>query len=128
MIPSWSKGIFWLTIAAVAGFAGGILFERQRTPTMPSAPMDPINVMRVLDKSLALDSAQHAAIAGVLSRRQAVIDSAWSALQPRMKSAVDSLQPEIARVLRPEQLVKFRELMRSSHPASTSGASKPDMR
>ena len=124
MMPSWSKGIFWLIVALVAGFAAGIVFERQRAQTMPRSPMDPINVMRVLDKSLALDSAQHAAIAGILSRRQAAIDSAWTALQSPMKAAVDSSQMEIARVLRPEQAVKFREFMRSAHPAQKDGARK----
>lgn len=127
MIPSWSKGIFWLTVATVAGFAGGIAFERQRAQTMSRSPMDPMNVMRVLDKSLALDSAQHATIVAVLSHRQAAIDSAWTVLQPRMKSAVDSSQTEITRVLRPDQVAKFRALMQSVHSAAKGGARKTDM-
>ena len=127
MIPSWSKGLVWLTVAAAAGFAGGIAFERQRAQPMSRSPMDPVNVMRLLDKSLALDSAQHAAIVAVLSRRQAAIDSAWVALQPRMKGAVDSSQMEIARVLRPDQVVKFRALMQSVHSAANGGARKTEI-
>ena len=125
MIPSWSKGIFWLAIAVIAGFAAGVGFERQRGQTMSRSPMDPINVMRVLDKSLALDSAQHAAIVAVLTHRQAAIDSAWTALQPNMRAAVDSSQMEIARLLRPDQATKFLQLIRSTHRASQGMPDKP---
>jgi hypothetical protein len=115
MIQSWTKGVLWLTVAVSAGFAGGVAFERQRVSRRSTSPMDPANVMRVLDQSLQLDSAQHVAIGAVFARRQIAIDSAWVALQPQMKAAVDSTQAEIVRLLRPAQATQFLELMRTTH-------------
>ena len=127
MIRSSVKGLIWLTVAVTAGFVGGVAFERQWVPSTTGSPMDPVNVMRALDKSLALDSAQHAAIVGILSRRQAAIDSAWIALQPGMRAAVDSSQIEIARVLRADQAAKFLELMRAKHPPTRGTMGKGEM-
>lgn len=117
MIPAWTKGVVWLGLAVGVGFAGGVAYERQRIPAPAVAPMDPVRVMHVLDSVLELDAVQHAAINAVMTRRQAAIDSAWKALRPLMKEAVDSTQFEVARLLRPDQAKKFAEFMRTSHPA-----------
>jgi hypothetical protein len=116
MIPSWGRGVLWLVVTVAAGFVAGVVFERQRGPAVSASPMDPGNVMHVLDKNLALDSTQHAAIVAVLARRQTAIDSAWKTLQPGIRAAVDSSQMEIVRVLHPDQVARFLQLIRSSHP------------
>jgi hypothetical protein len=103
-------------MAMAGGFIAGVAFERQRGQVAPASAMDPANVMHVLDSRLTLDSAQHGAIVAVLARRQADIDAAWKVLQPGLRAAVDSSQMEIVRVLHPDQVERFLQLIRSSHP------------
>jgi hypothetical protein len=124
-IPAWGRGVLWVLVAMGGGFVSGVVFERQRGQMAPASAMDPANVMHVLDSKLTLDSAQHAGVAAVLARRQAAIDSAWKILQPGIRAAVDSSQMEIVRVLHPDQVARFLQLIRSTHPPTSGVGSRP---
>jgi hypothetical protein len=108
-----------LLLAAVlgAGLVIGFQFGRTRPRAMSPAQnaMDSATMMRAFDRDLSLDSAQHASIAAVLGRRQAGIDSAWRALQPNVRAAMDSTQMEIVAILRPDQRRKFLALLHREH-------------
>ena len=114
-IPAWLKGTAVLVVTLAAGVAIGVAYERQHQ-RQAEAPMDAEHVMHHLHTDLGLDSAQQAEIAAIFARRQGSVDSAWHAMQPRMRSALDSTHAEIMKVLRPDQIAKFRKLVGAMHP------------
>jgi len=121
------RGAALLLVALAVGLFAGMGIERARMSRRLS-PMDRSALMASLDRTLALDSAQHAAIEAVLARHQAALDSAWRTVQPGVHAAIDSSQMEIVALLRPEQRRKFAELIRVSHPGMsipTPGATPP---
>jgi len=117
MTPVWLRGSALLAAVLAIGIAIGFQFGRRRTwdEGSPRHAMDSATMMNTFDRELSLDSSQHAKIAAVLQRRQAGIDSAWQALQPGVRAAMDSAQMEIVSVLRPVQREKFLTLLRSAH-------------
>ena len=117
MIPSSAKALVVLLAVLAAGIVLGRTYERRTMERASASPMNPDNVMPVLERQLALDSAQRVAIKDILSRRQSAIDEAWRSVRPSVRAAVDSSQMEIVNVLRPEQRSKFLVLLHSSHPA-----------
>ena len=120
MMRTGVRGSLLLLLVLAAGVALGDWYGRRGLVPPSPSPMEPTRMMHVFDRELGLDSAQHAAVAAVLARRQAAIDSAWRTLRPGVRAAVDSAQMEIFRVLRPDQQAKFMELLRTAHPASRS--------
>ncbi len=115
MMRPWIRGTLVLVLALGSGIALGMAVERGRTAQGDSHAMDPVVLMRTLDRELGLDSTQRTAISGVLLRRQAAIDSAWRAVRPTVRAAIDSSQMEIVGVLRPDQVSKFLTLVQSAH-------------
>ena len=117
MTPAWMRGSLLLAVVLAAGLLIGFQFGRTRPRAMTPAQngMDAATMMRVFDRDLSLDSAQHANIAAVLARRQAGVDSAWRALQPNVRAAMDSTQIEIVSMLRPDQRKKFLALLHRAH-------------
>lgn len=83
---------------------------------MPANAMEPAVLLRTFDRELSLDSSQHERIARVLSNHQRVIDSAWVAVRPVVRSAIDSAQDEIVAILTADQKVKYHQLLRAAHP------------
>jgi Spy/CpxP family protein refolding chaperone len=120
MIPASAKAVFILLAVLAAGIVLGGTYERRTMERASASPMNPDNVMPILERQLALDSAQRVAIKAIFSRRQSAIDEAWRSVQPSVRAAVDSSQMEIVNVLRPEQRTKFLVLLRSSHPATAA--------
>ena len=114
-LPPWLKGSALLAVTLAAGVIIGITYERRHERRV-EIPMDAQEVMHHLHADLGLDSAQQAAIAAIFARRQGSVDSAWHAMQPRMRSALDSTHAEIMKVLRPDQVAKFRQLVGAMHP------------
>lgn len=117
MTPAWMRGSLLLAAVLSAGLLIGYQFGRARQQGVSPASniMDSAAMMRAFDRDLSLDSAQHAGIAAVLGRRQAGIDSAWRALQPNVRAAMDSTQMEIVGYLRPDQRRKFLALLNRAH-------------
>lgn len=117
MTPAWMRGSLLLAAVLGAGLLIGYQFGRTRPQRVTPAhnAMDSAAMMRALDRDLSLDSAQHAGIAAVLGRRQAGIDSAWRALQPNVRAAMDSTQVEILGYLRPDQRQRFLALLHRAH-------------
>ena len=112
-IPASAKGTFLLAVTFTAGVAIGVVYERRQGATAV-AVTGPHDHMQHLTRELDLDAAQQRTIGEILSRGQANVDSTWHAMQPHMQAMLESTQQEIARVLRPDQLVKYQKMM-SAH-------------
>lgn len=116
MIPSWVRGSLVLLVTFGTGVATGFVAGRRQPAAMPANAMEPAVLLRTFDRELSLDSSQHERIARVLSNHQRVIDSAWVAVRPVVRSAIDSAQDEIVAILTADQKVKYHQLLRAAHP------------
>lgn len=116
MIPSWVRGSLVLLLTFGTGAAVGFAAGRRQPAAMPANAMEPAVLLRTFDRELSLDSSQHERIARVLSSHQRVIDSAWMAVRPVVRSAVDSAQDEIVAILTADQKIKYHQLLRAAHP------------
>ncbi|MDQ2930361.1 MAG: hypothetical protein M3Y05_06015 [Gemmatimonadota bacterium] len=94
----------------------GVVAGRRQPAAMSANAMEPAVLLRTFDRELSLDSSQHERIARVLSNHQRVIDSAWAAVRPVVRSAIDSAQNEIVAILTADQNVKYHQLLRAAHP------------
>lgn len=110
------RAILVLGVTLVAGVAIGVTYERHRVNERNATPMDTHHMIGALTSSLALDSAQRTAIDAILARHQASVDSTWRELHPHVRATMDSALREIAAVLRPDQLAKFRAMLENKHP------------
>ena len=114
MVPAWTKGLLLLAVTLSAGIAIGVGYERRRAPAHETAGS--LHMLERLRDRLELDSAQEAAIAAILARRQGAVDSTWHVLRPHVRATMDSTLREILGVLRPEQAAKYRQMMETRHP------------
>ena len=116
MIPSWVRGSLVLVVTLGTGMMLGFVVGRMRPAALPANAMAPAVLLRTFDRELSLDSSQHERIARVLTRHQRVIDSAWIAVRPVVRSAIDSAQMEIVAILTAQQRAKYQLLLRAAHP------------
>jgi hypothetical protein len=115
-IPTWLKGTALLAVTLAAGVIIGVSYERRNALGHDAPAMDSHHVMHRFNHQLGLDSAQHEAIAAILARRQGAVDSTWHTVQPHMRATLDSTLQEIAGVLRPDQVAKYRKMVETLHP------------
>ena len=115
-VPAWLKGTLVLGATVSAGIVIGMAYERHHSAPPAVTAMAPHVVMHRLRHDLHLDSAQHAAIAAILARRQGAVDSTWHAMQPHVRATLDSTLQEIIVVLRPDQAAKYRQMVEVMHP------------
>lgn len=114
-VPAWVKATLLLAVTLAAGVVVGVAYERHRAAAHHAVGMDAHDAMHHLARELNLDSAQQTAIAQILARHQGEVDSTWHAVQPHVRATLDSTMQEIARVLRPDQLAKYRSMMEAAH-------------
>lgn len=100
-----------LVLATVLGVIAGGIGEHIRMARPTANPMDANVLLAQMDKRLDLGPAQHDAIARILAKHQAALDSAWRATRP----GVDSAQMEIVSVLTPDQRGRYMQWMRLAH-------------
>lgn len=117
-IPGWARGTVLLAVTLAAGFGLGVTYERGRPAAHDARGMGAHDVMHHFTRVLDLDSAQQAAISQILASHQPEVDSSWHTVQPHVRATLDSTRREVASVLRPDQLEKFRKMMETAHPAS----------
>ena len=110
-VPAWVKGTLLLAVTLTTGVVIGASYERRRTPPHDAVRMDSHHVLQHLKDELGLDSAQQQAIAAILARRQATVDSTWHTMQPHVHATLDSTLQEIVAVLRPDQAAKYRTMI-----------------
>jgi ABC-type thiamine transport system ATPase subunit len=115
MSSTWMKGVLLLAATLGAGIGIGASYDRMHGMTHVER-MDHDEVMRRLDRELALDSTQHATLAAILARRQPLIDSIWGSVRPRIRAVLDTTLTEMMLQLRPDQQVKYREMVERVHP------------
>ena len=115
-MPAWAKGTLLFALTLTSGVIIGAAYERHREPPHEADGMH--HVLLRLKDELGLDSAQQNAIAAILARRQGAVDSTWHTLQPHVRATVDSTLRDIADVLRPDQLAKYRKMVESRHPGT----------
>jgi len=116
IVPAWVKGTLLLAMTLAAGVAIGVAYERQRPAVHEAVAMEAHDAMHRFTRALDLDAAQQAAIAQILARHQGEVDSTWHAVQPHVRATLDSTQQEIVGVLRPDQIVKYQQMMEAAHP------------
>jgi Spy/CpxP family protein refolding chaperone len=116
-VPAWLKGTLLLGATFASGVAAGVYYERwDGQPMHGAVAMNAHDAMHRLVRDLELDATQQQAIAEILARRQKDVDATWHAMQPHVRATLESTHQEIARVLRPEQAVKFRKMIDALHP------------
>ena len=118
MTPTWVKGSILLLATLGSGIGLGAAYRHHTAirPHMIVARMDSADVLRRLDRELHLDPAQHAAIAAVISRRQATIDSLWASVHPTVRAVVESTILEMMQQLRPDQVARYKKMVEEVHP------------
>lgn len=116
-VPTWVRAALVLAVTLGAGVAAGVAYERHRAAAHQAVGREAHDAMHHFARELNLDSAQQTAIAQILARHQREVDSTWHAVQPHVRATLDSTRQEIAAVLRPDQLAKYRSMMETAHPA-----------
>jgi hypothetical protein len=96
--------------------AAGVGYERRHPAAHEAVGVGAHEAMHRLVRDLDLDSAQQQAVSEIIARHQKDVDATWHAMQPHMRATLESTDAEIARILRPEQLVKFRSMIQTRHP------------
>lgn len=110
-----------LVAATVLGVIAGAAGEHVRLSRPASNPMDAAVLLTQMDRRLGLSASQHEAIARILAKHQAALDSAWRATRP----GVDRAQLEIVSVLNADQRARYLEWMRIAHDPRAVGGSTP---
>jgi hypothetical protein len=100
-----------LLTATIVGVLAGAAGEHARLSRPASNPMDATALLSQMDGRLGLSPSQHEAIARILARHQAALDSAWRATRP----GVDSAHMEIVSVLTADQRARYLAWMRIAH-------------
>lgn len=100
-----------LAVATALGVIAGAAGEHARLSRRAVNPMDAAVLLTQMDQRLGLSADQHIAIAHILARHQAALDSAWRATRP----GVDSAQMEIVSVLKADQRARYLAWMRIAH-------------
>jgi len=63
-----------------------------------------------LDRELKLDPQQRARIETIVEARRQRIDTLWSSVRPAVMQEIDATNAEIEKVLKPDQLEKFKAM------------------
>jgi hypothetical protein len=115
-VPTQVKGTLLLLVTFAGGVAAGVYYERRQGASPEALATSPHDAMQRLTRDLDLDSAQQQAISEILARHQKDVDVAWHAMEPHIRATLESTHSEIARILRPEQAIKFQKMMDLMHP------------
>lgn len=82
----------------------------------PGAERFPHAMVNRLDHRLDLTDAQRAEVEAIIKRRHAHIDALWNGVRPQVRAEIERTNEEIAKVLTPEQRVRFERMrMRMGH-------------
>jgi hypothetical protein len=121
--PTWLRATLLLALTFAAGLGVGVGYTWHRNATHSAEGAHSQYMIQHLARDLELDSTQHAAVARIFARRQRAIDSTWQAVEPQVHATIDSTLREIASMLRPDQLAKYRKMLEDRHPETldTSG-------
>jgi Spy/CpxP family protein refolding chaperone len=114
-MPASVRALLLLGVTLAAGVALGVSYERRRGMTHEMSGGHAEHIIQQITRELDLDSIQRDTVAKIFARRQSAIDSAWSAVQPHVHATIDSTLREIAGVLKPEQLAKYRRMVEGRH-------------
>jgi hypothetical protein len=114
-LPIWARGMLLLAVTFAAGMTAGVAYERSQGSRHNSVATEAHEVMHHLARELDLDSSQQKAIAEIFARRQTELNSSWRAVEPHVRTTLDSTQQEIAGVLRPDQLAKYQKMRATEH-------------
>ena len=77
-------------------------------------------IIRELSADLGLTAEQASKVHEILSRHQAAVNDAWSAVHPLLEAAIDSVTEEIAAVLEPEQRNRLHVWLLERHGESVA--------
>jgi hypothetical protein len=114
--PGWVRATGLLVATLAVGAVMGSAYERRRAEVHASPTGEP-HMLNQLTRELDLDAAQRDSLAAILARHQSEVDSVWRVVHPQMRSTLDATMREITATLRPDQVARFHEVMRSQHAA-----------
>jgi hypothetical protein len=112
----WIALVLMLLVTLSAGFGLGIFYSRHHVQVRVLPAINLAHLTHRMQHQLDLDSAQSAAVATILARRQVAIDSLWGTLRPQVRQALDTTLIELISVLRDDQKVKLRGMIAEMHP------------
>ena len=119
------RAIGSLAAVFVLGGAAGIATDRAWAARQSSALMSDEALIAAMRRELALDSTQEQQVRAILARHQREVDSAWTQIRPNVHAAIGMAQMEIAMLLRPDQRQRFRDWIKSAHPAMSGSGMMP---
>ena len=101
-----------VVVAFIAGFVVGAVTDRfmARHRPGPMRPMVEHAMVNRLDRELDLTPAQRGQVEEIIGRHHTRIDGIWSSVRPRVRQEIDQANAEIAKILTPEQRLKFEKL------------------
>lgn len=109
-------GSLALVLFGVAlGVAGDRLILRHHGPARVAAPSPEEQHRTALlhfQELFDLDEEQVARIDEVFRRHQSIVVESWSAVEPRLRTAIESVHMSMQHILRPEQRAAFHEWLR----------------
>ncbi len=68
-----------------------------------------------LQKDIDLDAEQMHAVQAIMQHHQERVDHAWAVVRPEVRAALDSIERQIAEVLRPDQRDRFHAWFERHH-------------
>ncbi len=96
----------------VVGIAGELVYLIHTHHYIPSHPGKSMTQRLVdrLDRELKLDPQQRTKIEAIVEARRRRIDTIWSSVRPAVMQEIDATNAEIEKVLKPDQLEKFKAI------------------
>ncbi|MFQ5890401.1 MAG: hypothetical protein ACE5JR_10160 [Gemmatimonadota bacterium] len=120
-----------LTFAAgaAAGVAGERLWPGTGTAEAEESAAERRGHQTVIERfadDIGLTAEQRATIAPILERSRKRFERLWEGLRPRYEALVDSVRGEIEVVLEPDQVERYRELLRKQEEKERARRDKRD--
>lgn len=77
-----------------------------------------------MSEYVGLDAEQTAAIDAIFRHQQHTVTASWQELHGRLQEAIDSVETQISRVLRPDQKERFDRWVARHHPDGREGVER----
>lgn len=109
---TWKAGVLLLLVALAGGAVGSVVtartVERHRGPERSRHGSD--WYIDLLEKELALSTAQRDSVRAVLARHRSAMDSIYAELRPRMEARREAIRADVRALLSTEQQGRYTAL------------------
>jgi uncharacterized membrane-anchored protein YjiN (DUF445 family) len=97
-------------VVGVAGELVYLIHYHRIIPSRTAGRLITQHLIDRLDRELKLDPQQRARIEKIVEARRQRIDTLWSSVRPAVMQEIDATNAEIEKVLKPDQLEKFKAM------------------